>query len=134
MRKRRFACAIIAMWLKRMACGARTSSGTITDARTLAVLREVRRAAFHTPGLIQQIFGEHRQAWRAASDRPGWREGGKNTASGERYDLAAWTAAIKTSLREKFGGVRFDKDYRPVYALVESADKQVIVKINDVGP
>lgn len=66
--------------------------------------------------------------------RPGWREGGKNTASGELYDPAAWTAAIKTSLRDKFGGVRYGKDYRPVYALVESADKQAIVKINDVGP
>jgi rare lipoprotein A len=65
---------------------------------------------------------------------PGWREGGKETASGELYDPAAWTAAIKTTLREKFGGVRFGKDYRPVYALVEGADKQVIVKINDVGP
>lgn len=66
--------------------------------------------------------------------RPGWREGGKNTASGELYDPAAWTAAIKTRLRGKFGGVHYGKDYRPVYALVESADKQVIVKINDVGP
>jgi rare lipoprotein A len=66
--------------------------------------------------------------------RPGWREGGKHTASGELYDPTAWTAAIKTSLREKFGGVRYGKDYRPVYALVEGADKLVIVKINDVGP
>src|SRR5579871_6395977 len=66
--------------------------------------------------------------------RPGWREGGRATASGEPYDPAAWTAAIKTSLRDRFGGVRYGKDYRPVYALVESADKQVIVKINDVGP
>lgn len=66
--------------------------------------------------------------------RPGWREGGKNTASGEPYDPAAWTAAIKTSLRDKFGGVHYGKDYRPAYALVESAEKQVIVKINDVGP
>jgi len=66
--------------------------------------------------------------------RPGWREGGKRTASGELYDPAAWTAAIKTSLRDEFGGVHYGKDYRPVYALVQSADKQVIVKINDVGP
>jgi rare lipoprotein A len=66
--------------------------------------------------------------------RPGWREGGKTTASGERYDPVAWTAAIKTGLRDQFGGVRYGKDYRPVYALVESSDKQVIVKINDVGP
>jgi rare lipoprotein A len=66
--------------------------------------------------------------------KPGWREGGPETASGERYDPSAWTAAIKTTLRHKFGGVRYGKDYRPVYALVEGGDKQVIVKINDVGP
>jgi peptidoglycan lytic transglycosylase len=36
--------------------------------------------------------------------RPGWREGGVNTASGERYDSSAWTAAIKTNLRKEFGG------------------------------
>ncbi len=35
---------------------------------------------------------------------PGWREGGPNTASGERYDPSVWAAAIKTSLRQKFGG------------------------------
>jgi rare lipoprotein A len=66
--------------------------------------------------------------------KPGWREGGKETASGEPYDPTAWTAAIKTTLRGQFGGVRYGKEYRPVYALVESADKHVIVKINDVGP
>ena len=64
--------------------------------------------------------------------RPGWREGGPNTASGERYDPSAWTAAIKTSLRRKFGGVQFGA--RPKYALVEAVGKKVIVKINDVGP
>ena len=64
--------------------------------------------------------------------RPGWREGGPNTASGERYDPSVWTAAIKTGLREKFGGVRYGA--RPKYALVEAAGKKVIVKINDVGP
>src|SRR5262245_4675826 len=66
--------------------------------------------------------------------RPGVRSGGPQTASGERYDPAAWTAAIQTSLREKFGGVRFGKSYRPRFALVTSADKQAIIKINDVGP
>jgi rare lipoprotein A len=66
--------------------------------------------------------------------KPGWREGGPETASGERYDAAAWTAAIKTTLRHKFGGVRYGKSYRPAYALVEGEGKQVIVKINDVGP
>src|SRR6476469_9098729 len=64
--------------------------------------------------------------------RPGWREGGPDTASGERYDPSVWAAAIKTSLREKFGGVIFGA--RPKYALVEAVGKKVIVKINDVGP
>ena len=64
--------------------------------------------------------------------QPGTREGGPETASGERYDPSAWTAAIKTSLREKFGGVLFGE--RPKYALVEAVGKKVIVKINDVGP
>jgi peptidoglycan lytic transglycosylase len=64
----------------------------------------------------------------------GSRSGGPETASGEPYDPAAWTAAIQTDLREQFGGVRYGKDYRPAYALVASADKQAIVKINDVGP
>jgi rare lipoprotein A len=64
--------------------------------------------------------------------RPGWREGGPNTASGERYDPSAWAAAIQTNLREKFGGVRHGAS--PRYALVEAAGKKAIVKINDVGP
>ena len=64
--------------------------------------------------------------------KPGWREGGPNTASGERYDPSVWAAAIKTSLRQKFGGVQFGA--RPKYALVEAVGKKVIVKINDVGP
>ena len=64
--------------------------------------------------------------------RPGYREGGVNTASGERYDPCAWAAAIKTDLREKFGGVQYGA--RPKYALVEGAGKKAIVKINDVGP
>src|SRR6478672_12224919 len=64
--------------------------------------------------------------------RPGWREGGRKTASGERYDPSVWAAAIKTSLRRKFGGVQYGA--RPKYALVEAVGKKVIVKINDVGP
>ena len=64
--------------------------------------------------------------------RPGWREGGPNTASGERYDPSVWAAAIKTSLRKKFGGVQFGA--KPKYALVEAVGKKVIVRINDVGP
>ena len=66
--------------------------------------------------------------------RPGYRSGGTETASGERYDPAAWTAAIQTDLRKMFGGVHYGRAYQPAFALVTSADKQVIVKINDVGP
>jgi rare lipoprotein A len=64
--------------------------------------------------------------------RSGWREGGPDTASGERYDPSVWAAAIKTSLRQKFGGVQYGA--KPKYALVEAVGKKVIVKINDVGP
>jgi rare lipoprotein A len=64
--------------------------------------------------------------------KPGWREGGPETASGERYDPSTWAAAIKTSLRDKFGGVLYG--VKPKFALVEAAGKKVIVKINDVGP
>src|SRR6266702_8412165 len=64
--------------------------------------------------------------------RPGWREGGPNIASGERYDPSVCAAAIKTSLRQKFGGVQYGE--RPKYALVEAVGRKVIVKINDVGP
>jgi rare lipoprotein A len=63
--------------------------------------------------------------------RPGYREGGPETSSGERYNSSAWTAAIKTDLREKFGNVHGGKAR---YALVEGGNKKVIVKINDVGP
>jgi len=64
--------------------------------------------------------------------RPGYREGGVNTASGERYDSSEWAAAIKTNLRNEFGGVQYGA--RPKYALVEGAGKKAIIKINDVGP
>jgi peptidoglycan lytic transglycosylase len=66
--------------------------------------------------------------------RDGREEGGPETASGELYDPAAWTAAIKTDLRNRFGGVRYGRLYQPVFALVESGGKRLIVKINDVGP
>ena len=66
--------------------------------------------------------------------RDGREEGGPQTASGEPYDPAAWTAAIKTELRGYFGGVRFGRLYQPTFALVQSGAKQLIVKINDVGP
>ena len=65
--------------------------------------------------------------------RDGLEEGGTLTASGELYDPAAWTAAVQTDLREQFGGVRYGKLYQPTFALVESGEKQMIVRINDVG-
>jgi rare lipoprotein A len=55
-------------------------------------------------------------------------------ASGENYDPDGWTAAIRTDLRDKFGGVRFGRNYKPALALVQVNGKQAIVKINDVGP
>ena len=60
--------------------------------------------------------------------------GGSETASGEQYDADGWTAAIRTDLRAQFGGVRFGKNYQPAFVLVQSSDKQAIVRINDVGP
>jgi rare lipoprotein A len=56
------------------------------------------------------------------------------TASGDTYDPTAWTAAIQIDLREHFGGIHYGRNYQPAYALVENGEKQIIVKINDVGP
>jgi rare lipoprotein A len=66
---------------------------------------------------------------------PSDRDAGQaQTSSGEFYDANTWTAAIRTDLRWQFGGVRFGKNYRPTFALVESGDRRVVVRINDVGP
>jgi rare lipoprotein A len=59
---------------------------------------------------------------------------GMETASGETYDADAWTAAIQIDLRDAFGGVRYGRNYRPAFALVECGRKRAIVRINDVGP
>src|SRR5262249_15728771 len=66
--------------------------------------------------------------------RPGPGEGGKLTASGENYSANSWTAAIQTNLRRFFSGVFSGKAYRPRFALVETANKRAVIKINDVGP
>lgn len=60
--------------------------------------------------------------------------GNQQTASGELYNADDWTAAVQIGLRDKFGGVRFGRNYQPAFALVEAGDKSFIVKINDVGP
>ncbi|HXZ22745.1 MAG TPA: septal ring lytic transglycosylase RlpA family protein [Pseudolabrys sp.] len=65
--------------------------------------------------------------------RDGRQEGHALTASGELYDPTAWTAAIHIDLRNQFGGIRYGRLYQPAFALVESGNKQVIVKVNDVG-
>jgi rare lipoprotein A len=64
--------------------------------------------------------------------RPGYREGGAETASGDHYDPSAWAAAIQINLRDDFGGVRHGGSAG--YALIEGMNKKAIVKINDVGP
>lgn len=64
--------------------------------------------------------------------RPGYRGGSGQTASGERYDPHAWSAAIQMKLRGSFCGVHFGRSSS--YALIESMNRKAIVKINDVGP
>jgi rare lipoprotein A len=56
------------------------------------------------------------------------------TASGERYDPKAFTAAVQLKLRAKFGGINFGRLYQECYGLVAYAGKKLIVKFNDVGP
>ena len=63
---------------------------------------------------------------------PGYRSGGAETATGEHYDPSAWAGAIRTDLRGEFGGLLHGA--KRSFAVVESTDKKVIVKINDVGP
>jgi rare lipoprotein A len=58
----------------------------------------------------------------------------QETASGEAYDPNAFTAAAQLDIRSRFGGIQFGKNYQPAYALVEYADKKLILKFNDVGP
>jgi rare lipoprotein A len=59
---------------------------------------------------------------------------GIETASGELYDPEMWAAAIQADLRSAFGGIRYGRNYRPAFALVECGEKRVIVRVNDVGP
>ena len=112
--------------------GAAICGAVVAFAVSVAVARSDRnRRAVHSSAVVDEASGD--AIVGAASTynpfRPGWREGGPNTASGERYDPSAWAAAIKTSLREKFGGVQYGE--RPKYALVEAVGKKVIVKINE---
>jgi rare lipoprotein A len=67
-------------------------------------------------------------------DRHDRSAGSTRTSSGEFYDAQAWAAAIQIDFRDLFGGVRYGRNYRPSFALVESGEQRVIVRINDVGP
>jgi rare lipoprotein A len=115
----------------------RSSAAICGAAVALAISVSVARseiAAVHSIALVEFASGEAIVGTASTYNpfRPGSQEGGPNTASGERYDPSVWAAAIKTNLREKFGGVQYGA--RPKYAVVEAIGKKVIVKINDVGP
>jgi rare lipoprotein A len=108
----------------------RTFAATYRSVRKLAAIMEV----FHSQ---DEFLPSRAVLFGTASTynpyRDGKQEGDAQTASGELYDPASWTAAIQVGLREQFGGVRYGRLYQPTYALVESGAKQVIVKVNDVG-
>jgi rare lipoprotein A len=115
----------------------RSSAAICGAAVALAMSVNVARSetgAVHSSAIVKAASGDAIVGAASMYNpfRPGWQEGGPNTASGERYDPSVWAAAIKTSLRQKFGGVQYGA--RPKYAVVEAVGKQVIVKINDVGP
>jgi rare lipoprotein A len=59
---------------------------------------------------------------------------GELTSSGEYYDPNAFTAAAQLDIRNKFGGIRYGKNYRPSFAVAEYGGKRAILKFNDVGP
>jgi rare lipoprotein A len=120
---------MMASRLSAAACGVAIAISLSTVARTETRSEAARAAAVDNAASGRAIVG-------AASTynpfKPGWREGGPETASGERYNPSAWSAAIKTNLRDLFGGVKYRE--RPKFALVEAKGKKVVVKINDVGP
>src|SRR5215203_6468117 len=97
----------------------RTSAAICGAVLALAISVSVARSeivAVHSSAVVDAASGD--AIVGAASTynpfRPGWREGGPNTASGERYDPSAWAAAITTSLRDKFGAVQYRRP--PKYA------------------
>lgn len=115
-------------------CSSAAVCGAVVALAVSVTVARSEIVAVHSSAVVQSASGDAIVGAASMYNpfRPGWREGGPNTASGERYDPSVWAAAIKTSLRNKFGGVQFGA--RPKYALVEAAGKKVIVKINDVGP
>jgi peptidoglycan lytic transglycosylase len=110
-------------------CGAATLFVCFPIPMARSEIRAVRSCDFGRDGYSVAVVGA---ASMYNPYRPGYREGGTTTATGERYNRYAWAAAIQTALRERFGGVRHGS--RASYALVEGTNKKAIVKINDVGP
>ena len=115
-------------------CSSAAICGAVVALATSVPVARSEVVAVHSSAVVNEASGD--AIVGAASTynpfRPGRQEGGPDTASGERYDPSVWAAAIKTSLRGKFGGVQFGM--RPKFALVEALGKKIIVKINDVGP
>ena len=115
-------------------CSSAAICGAVVALATSVPVARSEVVAVHSSAVVNEASGD--AIVGAASTynpfRPGRQEGGPDTASGERYDPSVWAAAIKTSLRGKFGGVQFG--VRPKFALVEALGKKIIVKINDVGP
>ena len=58
----------------------------------------------------------------------------QETASGEQFDPDAFTAAAQLGIRDKFGGIRYGRNYQPAYAVAEYDGKKIILRFNDVGP
>ena len=56
------------------------------------------------------------------------------TASGEQFDPNAFTAAAQLAIRDKFGGIKYGRLYRPAFGVADYEGKRVILKFNDVGP
>jgi rare lipoprotein A len=84
-------------------------------------------AITHLPAAVVQA-GEVIVGTASFYDEPG------PTASGEAYDPNAFTAAALIELRDKFGGIRFGKNYQPAYAIAEYGGRRAVLKFNDVGP
>jgi rare lipoprotein A len=55
------------------------------------------------------------------------------TASGEKYDPKAFTAAVQMGLRNHFGGIKPAPNYRPAYMLAEFNGKRAVLRVNNVG-
>jgi rare lipoprotein A len=113
-----------------------SNGGSSEQAQNISQWTKIRQADVSDKTINAALIGA--TVVGAASTYNPYRDGNgsdeKQTSSGEPYNPDAWTAAIRIDLREQFGGVRYGKNYRVSYALVESGDKHLIVKINDVGP